>query len=291
MKEYSKEFMLRRYQDCTSFKLTEDMVDENHDLIVGSIDIPLTTRCNLRCKYCGNLMTLYKKQEDVDLDVILKSLDRFFSCVDLVVRVNVLGGEPFLYPHMAEVIEYLNNTSKVIIVKTATNGTVVPSDTRLWKALSNPKNEVRISHYEAYDGKVTALLNRLKEYGIKQTTKQFGINDYLWYDFGGFEKRNRTEEELIKQYENCIVEWYSLFKGRLYPCPRTAHAVDLGYINMDDNYVDCLDDTIPIGELKKNLQDFVFERRYYSCCNQCDRGTGKCPVVPVAEQIRPSLHV
>lgn len=286
MRKYTKEYILERYSKCTSFKLLPDMVKDDDELVIGSIDIPMTTRCNLRCKNCGNLMTMYKKQSDVDIDIILQSLDRFFMCVDKVVRVNVLGGEPFLYPHMTEVIEYLNNTDQVVIVKTATNGTVVPDNPRLWEALKNPKNEVRISHYEAYDGKVTRLVEKMDQYGIKHTTKQFGVNDYLWYDFGGFEPRNRTDEVLTEQYRNCIVEWYSFFKGKLYPCPRTAHAVDLGFIEPADNCIDCYDDTVPISELKAQLQDFVFERKYYSCCNQCDRGTGRCPVVPVAEQMK-----
>lgn len=285
MKKYSKEFVLEHYKDHTSFKLTEDMIDENFKLVVGSIDVSLTTRCNLRCKNCGSLMPFYQHPKDVELDIILRSLDRFFSCVDRVIRINVIGGEPFLYPHLTEVVDYLNHKEQAVRVVFPTNGTVAPDDPQLYKALRNPKNHVRISHYDAYDNKSGKMLEKLVLEGVDHSVKQFGINDYLWYDFGGFEDRKRTPEEVQKQYENCAVEWYSLYRGKLYPCPRAAHAVDLGFIKGDGNFVDCLDEGIPIDVLQEQLQQFVYERKYHPACFHCDRGTGKCPVVPVAEQI------
>ena len=106
MNNYSKDFVLEHYKNHTSFKLTEDMVNDDFELVVGSIDVSLTTRCNLKCKNCGSLMPLYAHPKDVELDVIIKSLDRFFACVDRVVRVNVIGGEPFLYPYLADVVDF-----------------------------------------------------------------------------------------------------------------------------------------------------------------------------------------
>lgn len=286
MRTYSKAFILDHYKGCTSFKLTEDMVNDNFELVVGSIDVSLTTRCNLRCKNCGSLMPLYAHPRDVELDIILKSLDRFFSCVDRIVRVNVIGGEPFLYPHLAEVVDYLNRKDQVVRVVFPTNGTVVPENERLYAVLKHPKNHVRISHYEAYDQKSSKMLDKLVENRISYSIKNFGVNEYLWYDFGGFECRDRSPEDVEKQYARCAVEWYSLYRGRLYPCPRAAHAIDLGLIESTGNYVDCLDDSISLDELKAQLQHFVYDRKYHPACLHCDRGTGKCPVVPVAEQIK-----
>lgn len=286
MSNYSKEFVMDHYEDHTSFKLTEDMVSEDFELVVGSIDVSLTTRCNLKCKNCGSLMPFYAHPKGVELDTIIKSLDRFFSCVDRVVRINVIGGEPFLYPHLAEVIDYLNHRDEVVRVVFPTNGTVVPSNERLYEVLKHPKNHVRISHYEAYDKKSGKMLEKLEAEGIDHSVKQFGADEYLWYDFGGFEPRNRTPEEVEAQYANCAVEWYSLYRGRLYPCPRAAHAIDLGFIEPEGNYVDCLDENISLEELKVQLQHFVYDRKYHPACWHCDRGTGKCPIVPVAEQIK-----
>lgn len=286
MAKYGKDYILEHYKDNTSFHMNiEEFLTGEEELVVGSIDVCMTTRCNLKCKGCGSLMPMYKHPEDVEIDLILHTLDRFFSVVDRVFRVNVIGGEPFLYPKMDQVIEYLNEKEQVVKVVVPTNGTVMPENENLYAALRNPKNHVRISHYEAYDKKAGKLLERLEKEGVYYTVKQFGTDTYLWYDFGGYEKRNRTVEELKNQYKTCAVEWMSLYRGKLYPCPRAAHSIDLGFQPAEGNYIDIVDENIPLEKLKSNLENFVYETPYYPACERCDRGTGKCVVIPVAEQL------
>lgn len=286
MKKYGKDFVLEHYKNNTSFHMNiEDYLTGDEELVVGSIDVCMTTRCDLRCKGCGSLMPMYEHPKDVEIDLILHSLDRFFSVVDRVFRVNVIGGEPFLYPHMDQIIEYLNEKEEVVKVVVPTNGTIMPENPRLYEALRNPKNHIRISHYESFDKKAGKLLSRLEKENIDYSVKQFGKDTYLWYDFGGYELRNRTDEELAKQYYECEVEWMSLFRGKLYPCPRAAHSIDLGLQPSEGNYIDIADDSISLKDLKCNFEKFVYEMKSYPACNRCDRGTGKCPVIPVAEQL------
>ena len=76
----------------------------------------------------------------------------------------------------------------------------------------------------------------------------------------------------------------SLYRGKLYPCPRAAHSIDLGLQPAEGNYIEIANDDISLEELKHNLEKFVYETKFYPACNRCDRGTGKCPVIPVAEQ-------
>lgn len=286
MSKYGKEFILNHYKDNTSFHMNiEDYLTGDEELVVGSIDVCMTTRCDLKCKGCGSLMPMYEHPKDIELDLIIKSLDRFFSVVDKVFRVNVIGGEPFLYPNMDKIIEYLNQKDQVVKVVVPTNGTVAPENPNLYEALRNPKNHVRISHYEAFDKRTGKLLEKLKFEGVDFSVKQFGENTYLWYDFGDFELRNRTNEELTKQYYECEVEWMSLFRGKLYPCPRAAHSIDLGLQPCNGNFVDIADESISLDELKRNIEKFVYETPFYPACNRCNRGTNLCPVIPVAEQL------
>jgi len=286
MSKYGKEFILQHYKDNTSFHMNiADFLTGNEELVVGSIDVCMTTRCDLKCKGCGSLMPMYEHPKDIEINTIIHSLDRFFSVVDRVFRVNVIGGEPFLYPHMDKIIEYLNKKDQVVKVVVPTNGTIMPEKPRLYEALRNSKNHVRISHYESFDTKSGKLLSRLRTENIDYSVKQFGKDTYLWYDFGDFKVRNRTNEELAAQYHQCEVEWMSLFKGKLYPCPRAAHSIDLGFQPAEGNYIDIIDDNIPLEELKRNLEKFVYETKFYPACNRCDRGTGNCPVIPVAEQL------
>lgn len=287
MKKYGRDFVLNHYKDNTSFHMNiADYLTGEENLVVGSIDVCMTTKCDLKCEGCGSLMPMYKHPENVELELIIHSLDRFFSVVDRVFRVNVIGGEPFLYPNMDKVIEYLNNKEQVVKVVVPTNGTVVSNNPNLYEALRNPKNHVRISHYKEYDQKSGKLLKKLEDENISHSVKNFGKDTYLWYDFGGYENRNRTPEELAKQFYECEVEWMSLYRGKLYPCPRAAHSIDLGLQAAEGNFIEIANDDISLEELRRNIEEFVYETKYYPACNRCDRGTGNCPVIPVAKQIK-----
>lgn len=274
------------YKNAECFTLTQEMIPENAEIVVGNIDLPITTRCNLRCRKCSNLIPLYESKSDFDIMPLLEQLNRFLECIDLVVRVNVLGGEPFLHKDLSLIIEALNDSPKVYHTVLTTNGTVTPKNERLYNALTASKNEVRISEYSQYITSAEDLMKRLSDYHINYTIKKFGKNDFLWYDYGEFDDRYRTSTFLEQQYANCDVEWFSLLHGKLYPCPRAAHATDLG-IMIDDsrNYIDFTDKSLSIEQLKKQLKQFIYKCKYFPCCGYCDRGTDCCKQIPVAEQM------
>lgn len=281
-----KEEFLKFYKNSECFELTEDMISDDAELVVGNIDLPITTRCTLRCKHCANLIPQYKNASDFSLDNILDGLNKFLECIDLVVRVNVLGGEPMMHPQLAEIIEALNSSPKVYHTVLTTNGTVIPDNSKLYEALQNPKNEVRISEYAQCKKKSQELEEKLRSNNVYYTIKNFGQNDFLWYDFGGFENRIKSPQCLEQQYKNCDVEWHSLLNGRLYPCPRAAHATDIGLLpDNKKNYIDFFDEEKSLSKLKAELEDFIFKRKYFPACRLCDRGTDKCKQVLVAQQI------
>lgn len=104
-----------------------------------------------------------------------------------------------------------------------------------------------------------------------------------WYDYGGFNKRNRSKLELDEQKAHCDVEWYCLLDGKLYPCPRAAHATDIGLIPDDsDNYF-CWNKKTK-EDNQKNLLSFILRSKGFPACDYCDRGTNLCNTVKVAEQ-------
>ena len=70
------------------------------------LEIPITTKCSLRCKGCSNLIPCYKKQSDYDINILVKSIKMFLECINNIVYVRVLGGEPFLSRNLYRVIKY-----------------------------------------------------------------------------------------------------------------------------------------------------------------------------------------
>ena len=277
--------MLHYKKEYTGSHIDVNNLIDSNELIIGCLDLCITTKCNQKCKGCSSLIPLYKSPSNVELELILSSLEKLFSIINRIIRVHVLGGEPFLHSQLTQILEYLNEKKEVDEVIILTNGTVAPNEPRLYSALKNPKNRVRISCYDLMADKVEKTVDEFKKANIKYYVKHYGKDAEYWYDCGGFELRNRTDIELQEQYNNCKVEWMSLLKGFLYPCPRAAHSIDLGLQPANDNCISLMDDSIAHEELKTRIINFAFNSDFYPACNRCDRGTKQCKQILAAQQL------
>ena len=244
------------------------------------LEIPITTRCSLKCKGCSNLIPYYKKRCDYDIDIISKSVKTFLKCINNIVYIRILGGEPFLGKNLLPLIKLLLKTDKVQRIEIVTNGTIVPKDKELIKLLKNPKVMVSISVYPIVNSE--PLVEFLKDNDIKYHIDKAKY----WLNFGDAKKRNRTEKELKKQFKTCSHVCKSLINGQVHYCPRSSHGTDLGIIkNNQADYVDLLDKKTSIEDKKQQL-NMLYKKKYVIACDYCDYGTKKSTKIPVAEQIK-----
>ena len=85
---------------------------------------------------------------------------------------HVSGGEPMLYKHTADLIEYIdkNYGHKIGTLRTVTNGTVVPKEEVLEK-LSKCNIEITVDDYREavprFNNRFDQLIEKLEEYNIK----------------------------------------------------------------------------------------------------------------------------
>lgn len=244
------------------------------------LEIPITTKCSLRCKGCSNLIPCYKNPDDVNIKKLLKSIDIFLECINNIVFVRVLGGEPFVSKNLIQVIDKLLDSNKIQRIEIVTNGTIVPRDKKVLNILANKRIIVCISKYP--NVKLEKLICVLEKYNIK-----YKIDDMkFWMDYGNLDKRNKSVSELKTQYRKCNHVCKSLLNGQLHLCPRSSHGTDLGIIkDNDDDYVDLLDKTNSIDE-KKNLIINLFKKKYIMACDYCDFATNKSKKIKVAEQLK-----
>ena len=244
------------------------------------LEIPITTKCSLRCKGCSNLIPCYKKPYDVDIDILFKSIDSFLECINNIVYVRVLGGEPFVSSSLVKVLNKLLGSKKIQRIEIVTNGTVVPKDDNLLEVMSNKKIIVSISKYP--NVKLDNLINVLNNNNICYRID----NMNFWMDYGGLFKRNKTKSQLKKQYRKCNHVCKSLLNGQLHLCPRSSHGTDLGIIKgNNEDYLDLLDDSIDVNERKKKIIK-LFKKNYIIACDYCDFATSKSKKIPVADQIK-----
>ena len=244
------------------------------------LEIPITTKCSLRCTHCSNLIPCYEKQSDYDINILIKSIRKFLQCINNIVYVRVLGGEPFLSKNLYRVIRELLKSNKIQRIEIVTNGTIIPTDKKIINILKNNRIIVCISQYPIIN--YNKLISFLEKNNIKYRLDKMSF----WMDYGDTEKRHKSKRNLIKQFASCNNVCKSLVNGQIHLCPRSSHGTDLGIIkNNESDYLDLLDKSLSISDKKVKLKKLL-KKKYIKACDYCDFGTKKCKKIPVAEQSR-----
>lgn len=94
--------------------------------IVETLCIRLTRKCNLQCPYCWAGSSLIET-DSLSPDIVI-SFCRRIAAVGLK-HVSLSGGEPALYPNIANIVENLLNSG--LSVSVTTNGAIEPGITML----------------------------------------------------------------------------------------------------------------------------------------------------------------
>ena len=244
------------------------------------LEIPITTKCSLKCKHCSNLIPCYKNPHDYDLNMLIKSINAFLECINKIVYIRVLGGEPFISKNLYDVLKTLLDSNKIYRIEIVTNGTIIPNDKKLIKLLKDKRIIVSISQYPIVD--YNKLVDFLKDNNIGYRIDKMNF----WMDYGKPIKHHKTKKELTRQYTICSHVCKSLVNGEFHLCPRSSHGRELGIIkDNEDDYLNLLDKSLSIDEKRKRL-NALLRKKYIIACDYCDFATNKSKKVPVAEQLK-----
>lgn len=197
-----------------------------------------------------------------------------FSCVDYIMLFHVSGGEPMLYKHTADLIEYIdkNYGHKIGTLRTVTNGTVVPKEEVLEK-LSKCNIEITVDDYREvvprFNNRFDQLIEKLEEYNIKYYINKAESWIDLAPDTTDYSKL--SEEEMIKHRDSCSQSWEELRDGKIYSCNYAAYATVAGIAGEQD-----LEETYNLEnftpEKKKEIVEFRLgytEKGYTNFCKKC----------------------
>lgn len=146
------------------------MTCEVKQLLLSSV---LTTRCNLRCNYCGYGCSSKNSNFDADPEKVIKGLahlhflkERYKG--DHTVTLILLGGEPLLYPHLIEVMTYVHDHLPLFNREIVTNGLMAPKmSNKLIDAILANDYQLDISKYNLPEYDYDKLGRYLTSLGIK----------------------------------------------------------------------------------------------------------------------------
>ena len=244
------------------------------------LEIPITTKCTLKCIGCSNLIPCYKNKNSINSYKLLKSIDKFLEVINNIVYIRVLGGEPFVSKDIIPVLKKLLKSDKIQRIELVTNGTVIPNNKELLELLQNKRINISISKYPY--SKIDELTKVLEENSIS-----YKIDDIkFWLSYGRLYKRNKKVKDLKKQYRKCNHVCKSMINGEIHLCPRSSHGSDLKVFKVpEDEYLNILDKTLSIKEKQLKLNKLL-KKKYIIACDYCDFATKDCKKIEVAKQLK-----
>ncbi len=254
----------------------EILLTDMDKVILPRTPLMITTRCTLRCKECSNLMPYYSLPKDYPSDEIIQWIKNICDAVDEWVCCELVGGEPFLYKNLENVLAYALSEDKIQQIEFTTNASVIPQPDIL-RLLVNNKILVKISEYPGLINP-EKFIQILEEYGVHYCV----MENMRWSRTGSLKKRNRSYQELQSQYLNCgpAKICKTILNGKLYVCSKAASLAELGYVS-DLETVNLMD----TEHLRENIKNFL-RLTFSHACDYCDMASADEEIVEPAVQVR-----
>ena len=257
-----KEIMEKAYYSY----LTSVNTAGDHPFVVPQVNYYVTTRCNLSCENCSAMIDCFEEPKDISAEIVIRDLKVFLRCVDECVAVEILGGEPFLYSGLQEVLDYLIKQEKVRNIILPTNCALIPQET-VTTLLKNEKVFLRISDYGQLD-KMGALIY----FAEKEKIKLQVLAERQWDYLGGSHRRGKSLDQLRSSFMHCDISRYVkvIENGILHICERSARMHALGLFSSNHDYV-ALHEIEPPDFLQQKIKE-IYYADYAEVCDYCDRG-------------------
>ena len=280
-REYGNNFMLIN-QSIES----EWSQDHPYQLVLHSLELPITDRCSLRCRDCSNLMQYFTSPKDADIEATLADADKVLDSVDRIEQLRLLGGEPFISKQLYRYVQHFVDHDKIEFIHIFSNGTIVPTGENL-ECLKHPKVFVNISNYGSLSrhiSEIEALFQREQIlYRVADVTE--------WTDCSDIAKHHRSPKHLAQIFGDCCASrLLTLRSGRLFICPFLANAQALHAIPT------AVDESLLLSQYSKDeltaaLQCFLEKTSFRGCdfCNGRPRGVVNIPAALQAKEPR-SYH-
>lgn len=247
------------------------------------VNLIVTEYCSLNCRDCCNLMPYVQDRKHFHPDELLRAAWALAEAVDILPRLRLIGGEPFVYPSLAQVIDGLAPMEKARNISLATNGTVMPSSETVRSMKAAGKVHVLINHYGVGPDCSRELCALLGDEGIAYTLDSAN----RWSDMGGREKRNRSASRLSEVYAKCTTKACAVvLAGKVYNCARSAFGTRVGWLDTpSDEEVDLFDCPGGVAEKRRRIRRLLFEKPFLSACDYCEGTRVDSPTIEPARQM------
>lgn len=128
--------------------------------VLGYMEYHVTWHCNLKCKGCAHFCNLYDKPYFGNLNQYRKNLLRLRELFDNIETIRLLGGEPFLSPHIGDFVKTTREIFPNANLWIVSNGLLIPSlNNEILEILRKNNVKVDITNYPP----TAKILNKIQQ--------------------------------------------------------------------------------------------------------------------------------
>jgi hypothetical protein len=233
---------------------------ENDFLYMRRVELIVTHKCTLKCKYCGSMPSFFEKPYNMDIETLKRDYDLMIGRVDFLNDVLIMGGEPLLHPKLSEYIAYVCEhpltAERVGIVRLITNGTITPKP-EIFNLLKKYGVQLLVSNYRELSPKLNEIILRCMENEVRY---QVLYIPHWWLVENPTNGEIVTDEEWKDKCRSCVHQHRVIAEGKFYRCSFLSSGDSLGIFPSDErNYVDMLGSDF----CKQNIADYINLEKYY----------------------------
>lgn len=256
---------------------------------VDLVQICLTERCTLKCQDCAHgCFAVDSHSEDLSLETAKESADIFFSKVDVVKEFVLIGGEPFLYGELSEIISYIGEKyrDRIVCFSITTNGTILPEQ-EILELCQRYDMVIRISNYsntlKYLKKKYEQLEKRLRDYHVSYV---MGDSEIQWMDYG-FQTVDRQQgDNLIQVFDKCKTPCREIRGSKYYYCVMARSVSDNLKLNVGkEDYLDFNDLAEDYKRVLLEFEKGYSEKGCLDMCAHCNGADAVNYVIPAAVQL------
>jgi len=240
-----------------------------------NLELVVTTKCNLRCKGCSNLIPYYTEPKHISLEQLIRDFLLFKKRFSFVHTLHLIGGEALIYPYLGKLLTFLTENWKYFgNIRISTNGTILPND-ELCKSIKDADAIVLVSDYGSLSTKKKELTDKLNFYGV-----QFCVIETPTWIMA--QQYRYTPHDPKQVFSKCRASCHTLLNGRLYRCPFLAHAENINLIpECNSNSIDLIDDSVTAEGITTHIMEVI-----PSGCSFCSgHDPDNATPIPAAEQL------
>ncbi len=239
-------------------------------IYIPSLSFIVTSLCNLDCIGCLNFNHFNRKKRHYDIEQLKNDIDSLFEKADYIGFFHISGGEPFLYPHLNELLLYIDSKykSNIGMLGITTNGTIIPTN-GLCEQIKNANVCIWLDNYQENVELSRKNLNIVKEQFERYEISFINNCVSEWLNIKN-EKVENDEQKLQVRCDACNVPFISLKNQRLFGCNYTDYACEADIVKGDEH------DYLDLSQIDPNERAIIIEfimgysiKGYYSFCKNC----------------------